>query len=1029
MIKNQPLQEKETSSLKDLLKNDNENLFFHIPFLKNEIHHHYSILVWLITNLKPKKIAIFDNDIERIIHKNICEIIDSFELSSQCFSEKQKKESHYSYPNILLPIKPNISDYDCIFINSLNQSLKKAPIINSLYEKLPENTTILIDNIFSDHSIAKENSSIITAWQTQYPHFDFYHYSGLTILYTGTAVPFSLKNLFDLSYSPILAQRFQKKCAFFDQYWSMYNSLDKKNEASTPSLFLESKIEQNLLGRKLQYSEKEIANQTQKIREKNKILKDLTNQVAKTGCNKKLIFIKNLYPKSISEIIYRQLKRKTPVFVKKYIKNKIKMDINAPNFINVIKRKFYKENNIIGNSLPSSNSLHSMDSLNYFARPDYNSYNPIRKILFVAGEPDTPGVIYRCYRNAKACIMAGHEAKVSNAADVSVNDIQWADIIILWRVEFSGHIDGILKLSKEYNKLTAFDVDDIVFKPHFAHIEIIDGIRTIGTTEAKTAHTFHNMRQTLIRSDFAIATTKEMREHMAQELIPRHAGPLVYTLPNIFDDECVKLSRFAARIVQATKNDDYIRIGYASGTRTHQRDFALVIPALISIFQQRSNVRLVLFREPVNHRPILHMNEFPELKNYENFIEWRDTVPLEKLPQELARFDISIAPLEIDNVFCNAKSELKYFEAALANVCSIVSPTQPLKRCIQHGITGYLASTAKEWEEYLLSLIDNKTLRKEMAQNAYHAVLWNFSLQRQSKLCDTMLLSLINEKGAAQAAETIISRKNYNLRNLPVIPHSNILFEHDNLRESEVTVVITSYNYEQYILEALESVFIQTLKDIDLIIVDDGSSDESITLILEWSINHKHRFNRLQIHQSVNNVGLGGARNIGIAASETLYSMQLDADNRLMPDTCEKLLQAIQNTNIGYAYPEIQHFGAGEAIGGHVPFNPLRLTVGNYIDAMVLIAKWAWAAAGGFYVKRDAMGWEDFDMWCSLAEMGINGKQVTNTIAEYRAHFASMTNVLTEQNTHKPKVVSHLENRHPWLDLVYPEISPWNKKQ
>ena len=249
------------------------------------------------------------------------------------------------------------------------------------------------------------------------------------------------------------------------------------------------------------------------------------------------------------------------------------------------------------------------------------------------------------------------------------------------------------------------------------------------------------------------------------------------------------------------------------------------------------------------------------------------------------------------------------------------------------------------------------------------------------------------------------------------------------MRESEVTVVITSYNYQQYILEALESVFIQTLKDIDLIIVDDGSSDESITLILEWSINHKHRFNRLQIHQSVNNVGLGGARNIGIAASETLYSMQLDADNRLMPDTCEKLLQAIQNTNIGYAYPEIQHFGAGEAIGGHVPFNPLRLTVGNYIDAMVLIAKWAWAAAGGFYVKRDAMGWEDFDMWCSLAEMGISGKQVTNTIAEYRAHFASMTNVLTEQNTHKPKVVSHLENRHPWLDLVYPEISPWNKKQ
>ena len=130
------------------------------------------------------------------------------------------------------------------------------------------------------------------------------------------------------------------------------------------------------------------------------------------------------------------------------------------------------------------------------------------------------------------------------------------------------------------------------------------------------------------------------------------------------------------------------------------------------------------------------------------------------------------------------------------------------------------------------------------------------------------------------------------------------------MRESEVTVVITSYNYQQYILEALESVFIQTLKDIDLIIVDDGSSDESITLILEWSINHKHRFNRLQIHQSVNNVGLGGARNIGIAASETLYSMQLDADNRLM----QKYSILAQERPLEGTFPLIPYASPSETI-------------------------------------------------------------------------------------------------------------------
>lgn len=947
MIKDPLLQKKNKNSFNLSFNNQTEDLLFHVPSFQGQIHPHYTILVWLLTNLQPEKIAIFDNNLKNTTQKNICEIINFFELYGQCYSNDYKANDDL-YNNTILPIESNNTHFDFIYINSTNQSIQKAPILSQISQSLPKESIVIIDNIYNEHSIAKENYPIITDWQTQYLHFEFPHQNGITILYTGHTPPAILQELFDLNHSPVLAQRFKKKYAFIDQFWSMYNLIHNNNNPHNSNEFLEAKIEQNLLKRKIDYLEKQFENQSQQTEKKDRIIQDLTLQI---------------------------------------------------------------RNNQTQSALNNQVQI-----------------TPNQNVLFVAGEPDTPGVVYRCHRNAKACVMAGHNARVLNAAHVNINDIQWADVIILWRVEFSGHIDGILKLSKEHNVLTAFDADDIVFKPHFAHIEIIDGIRSIGTTEAKTAHTFHNMRQTLMRSDFAIATTKEMREHMAQELIPKHAGPLIYTLPNVFDDECVKLSRLAARIVQSTKDDAFVRIGYAAGTRTHQRDFSLVIPALISIFQQRPNVRLVLFREPENHRPILHMNEYPELKDYENFIEWRDTVPLEILPQELARFDISIAPLEPNNVFCNAKSELKYFEAALANVCSVVSPTKPLKRCIQHSITGFFASTPQEWEKSLLTLIDNESLRKQVAQNAYHSVLWNFSIQRQSKLCDTMLLSLANEKGATQAAETIFSRKDYHIRNLPDIPPSDILFNYDNLKESDVTVVITSYNYQHYILEALESVSLQTLKDLDLIIVDDGSSDDSIALIMEWATHHKHRFNRLQIHKSVQNVGLGGARNIGIAASETLYSMQLDADNRLMPDTCEKLLNALQNTNIGYAYPQIQHFEASQAVGGHIPFNPLRLTVGNYIDAMTLIAKWAWAAAGGFYVKRDAMGWEDFDMWCSLAEMGIAGKQVTNAIAEYRAHFTSMTNVLTEQNAHKPKVVSHLENRHPWLDLVYPEVSPWVQK-
>ena len=55
-------------------------------------------------------------------------------------------------------------------------------------------------------------------------------------------------------------------------------------------------------------------------------------------------------------------------------------------------------------------------------------------------------------------------------------------------------------------------------------------------------------------------------------------------------------------------------------------------------------------------------------------------VPLHHLPDEIARFDINLAPLEPDNPFCDAKSELKYFEGALAGVCTIASPVGPFRR-------------------------------------------------------------------------------------------------------------------------------------------------------------------------------------------------------------------------------------------------------------------------------------------------------------------------------------------------------------
>ncbi|QNT77939.1 glycosyltransferase [Entomobacter blattae] len=642
----------------------------------------------------------------------------------------------------------------------------------------------------------------------------------------------------------------------------------------------------------------------------------------------------------------------------------------------------------------------------------------IQNVLFVAGEPHTPGVLYRCYRNAEACRLAGLDAQVANLADINPDHITWADCLIVWRAEFSGHVDIMIHLAHEKGIPVIFDADDIVFKPELARIDIIDGIRTIGSTEYHTEQFFTNVRRTLVRSDYGIASTPELAQQMSEAIPP------VQVMRNIYDRTMLTFARRCVRQRQLLASDGLIRIGYTSGTRTHQKDFLVALPALIKVLRQRPEVRLVLFRESGNKRPILIMEEFPELLELSSQVEWRDTVPLEELSYEFSRFDISIAPLEVDNIFCNAKSEIKFTEAALANVCSVVSPTGPFKRLVIHGKTGFLATTPEEWEHYLLELIDNPDLRQKMAQAAYHSVLWNFGPERQGKQFKVFLDSISKTSTATESMELLIKRGPYSQGIVPVVPESTILYARDMLESAEVSVVITSYNYAHCIKEALDSVYQQDLSVIDLIVVDDGSSDSSQELLVNWAQDHANRFNRLYILQSQKNSGLGGARNIGIAATETPYIMQLDADNRLLPAACSTLLKTLKDNPLAaFAYPLIQPFGEksnlmGERPQGEPPYYPLSLVRGNYIDAMAMITRWGWAAAGGYYVNREAMGWEDFDLWCTFAEMGLYGVQAKTILAEYRVHHTSMTNTLTEQNTHKPKVVEFVENRHPWVKIL-----------
>jgi hypothetical protein len=505
--------------------------------------------------------------------------------------------------------------------------------------------------------------------------------------------------------------------------------------------------------------------------------------------------------------------------------------------------------------------------------------------------------------------------------------------------------------------------------------------------------------------------------HINLELL-REYQKAAAVLPNRFDAATLRASRLALRRRRVGQAESVVRIGYATGSRTHQRDFAQVADALVRVLRERPSARLVLFRDTNSKEPVLLIEEFPTLNRYAAQVEWRDLVPLERLPAELARFDINLAPIELDNVFCEAKSELKYFEAALVGVCTIASPTGPFRRAIRPGETGLLAATSEEWYTAIISLIDDVPSRTAMAHAAYLDVLWRYGPEQQIEQVRSLLDQLHGDRPAARAFQLELCRRQLPLARRIALPDTEVVFSTDALGEADVTVIIPLYNYAHYVVEALQSVREQTLTPLDLVVIDDASTDASLAVTLDWAQLHAGHFNRVIILRNQRNAGLGATRNAGFDAAETPYVMPLDADNRLRPTCCAVCLDAIRETGAAFAYPLQQHFGDSTDVIGIEPFQPMRFVGGNYIDALALVAKPAWVAVGGYDDIRPN-GWEDYELWCSLVERGMWGVHVPHILADYRTHMRSMLRTLTDERSNKLQLIGELERRHPWLTILY----------
>lgn len=255
-------------------------------------------------------------------------------------------------------------------------------------------------------------------------------------------------------------------------------------------------------------------------------------------------------------------------------------------------------------------------------------------------------------------------------------------------------------------------------------------------------------------------------------------------------------------------------------------------------------------------------------------------------------------------------------------------------------------------------------------------------------------------------------------------PETIVQWHHQNQDEKpESAVIISLFNYSDRIENALSSVKEQTLKHLELIIVDDCSEDASASIAEAWLKDHGKHFQRALLLKHLSNGGLASARNTGFRHSKATWCFVLDADNQLDARAVEQCLALAKRgtERLGVVHPLIRRCvensdgstSVDDLLSRHSWQRERFATEGNHVDAMALVRRSAWETVGGYH--HIPGGWEDFDFWCCLIDAGYHGVLYPETLATYTTHENSMLQSSTNQNLRSLSRL--LQSRHPWLHL------------
>lgn len=221
---------------------------------------------------------------------------------------------------------------------------------------------------------------------------------------------------------------------------------------------------------------------------------------------------------------------------------------------------------------------------------------------------------------------------------------------------------------------------------------------------------------------------------------------------------------------------------------------------------------------------------------------------------------------------------------------------------------------------------------------------------------------------------------------------------------STATIIITNYNKAPYIKEAIESALNQTFNDYDILIIDDGSTDNSLEIINEYK-NHP----KVSIIAKENE-GVITTRNRAIKEAKGKYIVQLDGDDKMGFEFLEWTIPVLNsNENVGIVYCNTEFLGDKSGPWNLGNYTIKKELITNQIVITALFRKEDYLKTEG-YSYDFQKGYEDWDFWLSIIELEKEVRQINKTGFYYRILSDSRNHSFTKEI--KTELKSKIYQRH-----------------